>query len=101
MNLFKRQEALSQCSTNIYGVIVGAISESAMTLFYLCVYTVYANQAIQAIGYLFNWIFVQAHDPNGIFHYFAPLAYPIAYIMNIQTGEIHRFSELVLRDRLQ
>ena len=77
-------------------MIVGAISESAMTLFYLCVYTVYANQAIQAIGY-----FVQAHDPNGIFHYFAPLAYPIAYIMNIQTGEIHRFSELVLRDRLQ
>ena len=64
-----------------------------MTLFQLCMYTIYANQAIQAVGY-----FVLANDPHGIFHFLAPIAYPIGYIMNIQHGEIHRFSEFVLRN---
>ena len=86
-------EALSQQSINIYGVVVDGISESAMTLFQLCMYTIYANQAIQAVGY-----FVLANDPHGIFHFLAPIAYPIGYIMNIQHGEIHRFSEFVLRN---
>ena len=64
-----------------------------MTLFQLCMYTIYANQAIQAVRY-----FVLTNDTHGIFHFLAPIAYPIGYIMNIQHGEIHRFSELVLRN---
>ena len=56
---------------NIYGVIVDGISESAMTLFQLCIYTVFANQAIQAAGY-----FIFAIDPKrkGILHCMAPIA---------------------------
>ena len=61
---------------NIYGVIVDGIGESAMTLFQLCIYTVYSNQAIQAAGY---FVFAIFKDTKGILHY-------LAYIVLVSSG---------------
>ena len=69
---FQREEANSQNSINIYGVIVDGIGESAMTLFQLCLYTVYANQAIQAAEFFIFSYFTR--DPKGILHRLAPIA---------------------------
>ena len=67
-DFFQREEAQSNTPMNMYGVIVDGIGESTMTLFQLCIYTVYFNQAIQAAGY-----FIFANDTKGILHYLAPI----------------------------